>query len=126
MNMKSKLIWVKLSLIVTLFILIISCIFIKLDFSQLCGFVSKDDQYQIVVDYKTNQYIKKNDVKKIKSEINERNYTFYIYFSSRIDDSFVYWANCTTDSFHLDTGNYNYPIEFGKINFLWYMFKNII
>ncbi len=126
MNMKSKLILVKLSFIVTLFILIISCIFIKFDFSQLCGFVSKDDQYQIVVDYKTNQYIKKNDVKKIKSEINERHYTFYIYFNSRMDDSFVYWANCTTDSFYLDIGNYNYPIEFGKINFLSYMFKNII
>ncbi len=126
MNMKTKLVWIQWSFVITFFIFIISCIFIKFDFSQLCTFISKDDQYQVIVNNKTNQYIKKNNIRKVKTEINEQKYTFYIYFNSMIDDSYIYWANCTAASFYLDFGNYNCSIELGKINFLSYMFKNII
>ncbi len=103
-------------------LLIVSCIFIKFDFSQICSFISSDGSYSIIVNTKIHNYIKKNNIKKIMTEINERVWTFNIYFKTNISSEYSYWTNPTLDSFNLSDGNYTFSFDFGKINFLSYLF----
>ncbi|MDE6476855.1 MAG: hypothetical protein K2L48_01445 [Mycoplasmoidaceae bacterium] len=70
--MHNKLLTTIFSAIGVFILLIISCIFIKFDYSQICSFISSDGSYSIIVNEKIHKYIKKNTIKKITTEIDER------------------------------------------------------
>lgn len=120
--MYNKLLSSILTTILIALVLLISSIFIKFDYSQVCSLISNNGSYSIAVNKKVNNFIKKNNIKKIYTEIDNRNWTFNLYYNSFVDSNFYYWANPTLDSFSLEQGTYSLSFNFGKINFISYIF----
>ncbi len=120
--MHNKLLLLIYSSLFVFVLLVISCIFIKFDYSQLCPVLSSDSSYTIVLNKKENKFVKKHNIKKITSEIDNKLLTFNLYYNTYTQDNYCYWLNPTSDSFVLEQGNYNFCFNFGKINFISYIF----